>query len=166
MWNYKKQLNDTYEFPYTYDVIKMDGMDRGSQNSIGSAGGTVTLIPDDAVLNDNVVKKIIGTTVSEVDGVLGLRGSVMENITGAFSGNEVTRGITLHTEGSQAEVELKIIVLYGKSIPEIIRSIQQNVHSALLNMAGLNASRIQVDITDVMTREEYEDKYNKGRDSE
>lgn len=116
------------------------------------------MIPEDAVLSNNVIKKIIGTAVSQVDGVLMLRGSVMENIAGAFSDNEITRGITFQREGVVAEAEIRVIAEFGKSIPEIIRGIQRNVHMALLSMAGINATRIQVVITDVMTREEYDEK--------
>lgn len=121
--------------------------------------GTISMIPEDAVLSDSVVKKIIGTAVSQVDGVLMLHGNVRENIAGVFSDNEITRGITFHQDGNTAEVEIKAIAEYGKSIPDIIRNIQQNVHAALLNMAGVNANRIVVDITDVMTKSEYDEKH-------
>lgn len=160
----KQRLNDTYSFPYEYHQVMLGSTDDSIQTTGGGViTSTATLIPEDAVLSDGVIKKIIGTTVSQVEGVLMLRGSVMENITGAFSDNEITRGITYQADGPVAEVEVKVIAEYGKSIPDIIRNIQQNVHSALLNMAGMQTRRIQVDITDVMTREEYDEKYNKNK---
>ena len=125
-----------------------------------NSSNTVTLIPEDAVVEDDVIKKIIGTTTLQVDGVLMLTGGPIAK---AFSSREQTRGITFHRDGEQADVEIRVTALFGKSIPELVGNVQRDVHKALLEMAGINARDIVVNVTDVLTQAEYDEKHGKKR---
>lgn len=112
-----------------------------------------TPVPENAIIDEKVVKKLAGEAMANVDGMLGVKGSIGDWFK---RDDDVTRGITVDMqEGGKVSLCLKVITETGKNIPAVVEAITQNVTDALQNSAGLKVAELNVEVTDTMTREEY-----------
>lgn len=111
-------------------------------------------MPLDMKIDDRAIKRMAGEAIRQVDGVLGLDGSVTDVLKGS---DDATRGIalTLSGDGKTAQMSAKIVAEYGKNIPIIVDAVQEKAAQTLRDMAGLQVEKMEVEVTDVMTREEY-----------
>lgn len=105
-------------------------------------------------IDDKAVKKLVGEAVNGVDGVLDVTGGLSDLLKGD---DDVTRGVsvTVSTD-NRAQVQVRIITEYGKNIPAIVDAVVNRVNESLHNIGGLNVEKVDVEITDTMTREQYE----------
>ena len=117
-----------------------------------------TNLPQDALLiDDAVIEKITGIAAREVNGVLAMKGSLMSGFASSFSGGaNATKGVTATVEGSHASIELKVILEYGASAPEVFEKVKVTVREQVRHMTGLHVNDIQLRVVDVMTRAEYD----------
>lgn len=81
------------------------------------------------------------------------------------SSDDATKGLsaTLSEDGKKVQISAKIITEYGKKIPEIVGTAQNKVAEALQNMAGLTTTKVEIEVADTMTREDYQAKTSKNR---
>ncbi|MGD9559634.1 MAG: Asp23/Gls24 family envelope stress response protein [Oscillospiraceae bacterium] len=133
-------------------------MNEMNMNTQQNAAG----MPNDMKIDDKAIKKMAGEAIGQVEGVLGLEGGIVGMLK---SDDDVTKGlgITLSEDGKTASVSCKIITEYGKNIPEIVGNVQDKVRESLQRMAGLTVDKVEVEVTDTMTREDYQAKTSKGR---
>ena len=119
-------------------------------------------MPQGMKIDDKAVKRMAGEAISQVDGVLGVDGNLADILK---SGDDVTKGlaVTVSGDGKNAQVSAKIITEYGRNIPEIVENVQAKVAESLRIMASLTVDRVEVEITDTMTREDYQAKNSKSR---
>ena len=124
--------------------------------------GAMGTMPHDMKIDDKAIKKMAGEAISQVDGVLGVEGGLTDMLK---SGDDVTKGlsVTMSDDGQKAQVSAKIITEYGKNIPDIVSGVQAKVQDALRSMAGLATDKVEVEVTDTMTREDYQAKNSKNR---
>ena len=117
-----------------------------------------TNIPQDALLvDDAVIEKITGIAAREVPGVLAMKGSLMSGFASSFSGSaNPTKGVTASVEGNAASIELKVILEYGVSAPEVFEKVKATVRQQVHHMTGLVVNDLQMRVVDVMTRSEYD----------
>ena len=59
---------------------------------------------------------------------------------------------------------MQIILEYGKSAPQIFENIKKVVKENVKQMTGLDVVTVNVDVVDVMTREEYKSKKSDNDD--
>ena len=113
-------------------------------------------LPRDARIDDKAIKKIAGEAIAQVVGVLGTAGSFADVL---HPGDEHIRGLSVtFLEGGGVEVGARLITEYGKNIPALVAAVQYKVTEALYSLAGLDAEKVEVEVTDTMTREEYQEK--------
>lgn len=105
-------------------------------------------------IDDKAVKKLVGEAVNGVDGVLDVTGGLTDLLKGD---DDKTRGVsvTVSTD-NRAQVQVRIITEYGKNIPAIVDAVVGRVNESLHDIGGLNVEKVDVEITDTMTREQYE----------
>lgn len=106
------------------------------------------------------IKRIVGEAIDKVDGVLGVAG----NLTDLLKSNaDRTKGlsVTMQENSQQVDIDAKIMTEYGKNIPTIVNALTTNVTEALRTMAGLEVNKLNVEVADTLTREEYNKKYPK-----
>ncbi|MGK0551103.1 Asp23/Gls24 family envelope stress response protein [Enterococcus faecalis] len=118
--------------------------------------------------DDQVIKKIAGIAVSDIPGILGLSGNALTNLTDKFtSGNNPTKGVNAEVGTKQVAIDLDVIGEYGKNISEVFAEATKKVAAAVKNMTGLDMIEFNMNVDDVMTKAEYEDKFeNKKKDDE
>lgn len=107
---------------------------------------------------NSVIEKIASIASSEVEGVLDLQGGVFTGFQERFGSGDLTKGVDANVGEKEAALDIEIIVEYGKSAPKIFEKIKQIVSQQVNLMTGLEVVEVNVNVKDVMTRKEYEQK--------
>ncbi|WP_367334296.1 Asp23/Gls24 family envelope stress response protein, partial [Lentilactobacillus sp.] len=74
--------------------------------------------------DDDVLAKIAGNTVRDVDGVLSLEGNIIDTVTDKFSDEtDPSMGVKVDLDNDDKEVKLSMdaVLEYGKSIPTVFK---------------------------------------------
>lgn len=103
-------------------------------------------------ISNDVVAVIAGVAVSEVPGVAGMAGGFAGGITEVLSGKKnLAKGIKVEVTGSEAKIDVNIIVEYGSRIPDVAFEIQNRVKKAVESMTGLKVEEVNVHVQGVDT---------------
>ncbi|WP_040398612.1 Asp23/Gls24 family envelope stress response protein [Anaerococcus senegalensis] len=115
---------------------------------------------------DKVVAKISRIAVNRVDGILDMKASFFDSVSSVFqsSTEQDTSGVDVEVGEKEAKVNMQIILEYGKSAPRIFEQIKKVVKENVKEMTGLDVVTVNVDVVDVMTREEYRAKNSDSED--
>ena len=115
---------------------------------------------------DKVVAKISRIAVNRVDGILDMKASFFDSVSSVFqsSSEQDTSGVDVEVGEKEAKVNMQIILEYGKSAPRIFEQIKKVVKENVKEMTGLDVVTVNVDVVDVMTREEYRAKNSDSED--
>ena len=115
--------------------------------------------------NDDVIAKIAGMSIQNIDGILSMNGNVFDNLADKIRSKEdITKGIDADVGEKQAALDLEIILEYGKDAHQIFQNILQEVGNQIKRMTGLHVVEINVYISDVMTKKEWQ-KQSKSPDN-
>lgn len=113
------------------------------------------------VIDDGVVEKIASRGANEIDGVLDMKGNVLSMIQEGLGGSDRSKGVDADViDEDNATVELSVIMEYGKSAPEVFDEIKRVVEDDINKMTGLNVAELVVNVVDVMTKDEFDQKRN------
>lgn len=112
---------------------------------------------DTYTFSDAVVEKIAGIAAREMKGVLDLKGGFFTGIAQNFSegAGKPSRGVDVEVGERDVVVSLKMVLEYGAPAPLIFKQLRQNLSKQLEVMTGLNLVELNVEVVDVMTREEF-----------
>ena len=111
-------------------------------------------------IKDGVVAKIAGMAAGEVGGVhMGggasrSAGGLLEGITGSES---TTRGVSVEVGSSEAAIDLKMGIDYGKNILGTVGEVRQKITERVQNITGLKVTELNVTIADVVFAEDGQD---------
>ena len=107
-------------------------------------------------IDGGVVEKIVAMTAREVDGVLQLKGNLINSLPG-LRGSDATKGVSVEMSGDDAcTVNIAVILEYGKSAPRVFQELHDKVAGAIETMTGLKVTAVNVRVTNVLTRAEIE----------
>ena len=114
--------------------------------------------PSDVKLDENpdgsvsfatgVVETIAGLAAQEVEGVASMA-SVSTGFADMFtrkSTRNLTKGVRVDIDGGTVAVDVTIVVEYGSPIPDVAKSIQENVKKAIETMSGLDVRNVDVHV--------------------
>ena len=101
--------------------------------------------------DDKVIQKIIGISLSEVDGLLTVDGGFFSNVAQKLvNTSDVTSGIDVEVGKKQVAVDLDIVAEYGIDISKLYDKIK------VKNMTELEVIEVNVNVVDIKTKEQYE----------
>lgn len=103
----------------------------------------------DFKIADGVLELITGIAVMEIEGVSGLSGSTIENITDFLGKKSLTKGIRVNTEDMQLSVDIHLAVDYGGALQEIAQKAQENVKNILEAMTGIEVKCVNIFIDSI-----------------
>jgi len=92
-----------------------------------------------------VIQVIASISASEVEGVVGMSGGVVEDINQLLGRKNLRKGIKVSL-GEKSKIELSVIVEYGYHLPKVGKQIQERVKTAVETMTGITVEDIIVRI--------------------
>ena len=114
--------------------------------------------PSDVKLDENpdgsvsfatgVVETIAGLAAQEVEGVASMA-SASTGFADMFSrksSRNFTKGVRVDIDGGTVAVDVTIVVEYGSPVPDVAKSIQENVKKAIETMSGLDVRNVDVHV--------------------
>lgn len=119
------------------------------------------------IIEDKVVAKIARIAVNSVDGILEMKGNIADSIGLFFGSNESKNaGVNVEVGEREAKVNLDVIIEYGKNARQMFNDIQRVVGQNVKEMTGLDVVTVNVDVVDVLTKQEYAEKQQKAREDD
>ena len=102
-------------------------------------------------IEDEVIGSIAGVAAREVEGVSSLgASSIRRTIAERIGGPEQrARGVGVEAGRREAILDIDLRVIYGFSIPEIVVKVRQNVARRILELCGLAAKEINIDVVGI-----------------
>lgn len=105
-------------------------------------------------VSDEVIASVAGVAASQVKGVAGMSGGVVDGITKLLSGSQIPKGVKINLTGRNVAIDISVVIEYNIFIPETARNIQENVKRSVENMTGLTVSEVNVFIQGVQIEKE------------
>ena len=123
---------------------------RRGNESLSSELGSTTIA-------DAVVTKIASIAAREVGGVHDLGGGTARTIggitrsvgIGGIGLDERMQGVGVEVGEREAAVDLTVVVEYGESIPEIAKTLRENITRRIEGMTGLTVTEVNVVVNDL-----------------
>lgn len=100
-------------------------------------------------ISEQVVAVIAGIAATEVEGVESLVGNITNEIVAKMGIQNLSRGIRLKMVDDTVFIQITVNIMYGYSILDISRNIQEKVSQAIENMTGLSVAEVNVIVSDV-----------------
>ena len=102
-------------------------------------------------ISSDVIATIAALAATEVEGIDSLQGNITNEIIGKLGIKNVSKGveITFDPSGENVEANIAAVIKYGYSIPEICKTVQDKVKSAIESMVGLGCTNVNIDIVGV-----------------
>ena len=98
---------------------------------------------------NEVVGIIAGIAASEVKGVAGMSGGVVDGIAELLKKKNMSKGVKVEVGEKEAAVDLYVIIEYGAKVPDVAYAVQENVKKAIESMTGLRVVEVNVHIQGV-----------------
>ena len=116
-----------------------------------------TLIKGTVTYADQVIEKMVGHALQHVPGLLSISGGFFTDIKNKLiNSSDVREGINVEVGSKQVATDLKIVVEYGKDIPEIVETMKSIIGTEVKKMTHLEVAEVNVEVVDIKTREEFE----------
>ena len=114
-------------------------------------------IKGELTYEDKVIQKIIGLSLENVSGLLGIDGGFFSNLKEKIvNSDDVTSGVNVEVGKTQVAVDLNVIVEYQKNVPALYSEIREIVSSEVAKMTDLEVVEINVNVVDIKTKEQHE----------
>ena len=122
-------------------------MSRRGNEPLSSELGSTTIA-------DAVVTKIASIAAREVRGVYDLGGGTARAIRGASRSvgvglDERMQGVGVELGEREAAVDLTVVVEYGESIPQIAKTLRENITRRIEGMTGLKVTEVNIAVNDL-----------------
>ena len=103
--------------------------------------------PGKITVSYDAIAVITGTAALEVEGVIGLHGNLVNDVTGKMGRKNLSKGVDVTLEDDNVSIKIDIIVQMGEKIHEVSREVQQKIKTAIETMIGLNVQEVSVTVS-------------------
>ncbi len=101
------------------------------------------------IFADDVVATIAALATNEVEGVSGMSGGVMVDLSERLGRKNITKGVKVEVGTEEVAIDISVNICYGYRIREVCCNIQQSVRDALETMTGLRVVEVNVFVQSV-----------------
>jgi uncharacterized alkaline shock family protein YloU len=101
-----------------------------------------------------VIETIAGISASEIDGIVAMSGGMVDGFAERLGRKNLSKGVAVEVGEQEVAVDLKVIVEYGRDVPEIYKQVVTSVESAIYNMTGLHVVEVNMYVEGVSIKEE------------
>lgn len=103
-------------------------------------------------ISNEVVTKIVALATKEIAGMhemgtLGFGDALTGLAQRAVKSAQNTQGVNVEVGEREAAVDVKVVVEYGVSIPQLAAAIRRNITSRVNAMTGLTVQEVNIDVT-------------------
>lgn len=109
-------------------------------------------------VSKDVVAIIVAMETTKVKGVVGLTAGRKGMSAPLLDKNNLTKGIEVSMNQKEVAITISMVADYTVGIYQTARETQKNVKKAIEMMAGLNVSKVDINVLDVKFKEEPEKK--------
>ncbi|EHO45720.1 alkaline shock protein 23 family protein [Lentilactobacillus kisonensis DSM 19906 = JCM 15041] len=114
---------------------------------------------------NSVIEKIAGLVCRNVDGILSLDGGMISELADRFSkSTDPTKGIDAEVGEKQVALDMEATIEYGADARQIFDEVCTRTQRAIKNYTGLDVIEINLNINDVLTKQEWEQQSNRKKD--
>jgi uncharacterized alkaline shock family protein YloU len=106
-------------------------------------GGKIVFAPD-------VIATIASLATTEVDGISGMSGGVVEELTGKLGKKSYTKGIKIDMDSDTVAVDMTVVVKYGYRLQDVCTKVQKSVKSAIETMTGKKVSMVNISVQSIV----------------
>ena len=107
-------------------------------------------VEGELVIPNEVIAQIVGLTVLECYGVVGMAArSLTQGVAGLLSRERIDQGVAVRREGDALAIDLYVIVEYGLNLAEVAATVRSRVGYELERLTGLRVAAVEVHIEDV-----------------
>lgn len=100
--------------------------------------------------SEDIIANIVGVSTMECYGVVGMASkNATDGLWELIKGENLSKGVKIHSKEDQLFIELFIIVEYGTKISVIANNIIQKIKYNVENYTGLKVSSITVNVQGV-----------------
>lgn len=103
-----------------------------------------------------VLEKIANYSVSNVDGILELKGDLTSNVKNFFSSSDKSEGVSAEVGHKEVALDIEVIAEYGKSLPKAFDKAVDQITKNVESMTGLKVVEVNMTVSDIQTRGDYE----------
>ena len=100
-------------------------------------------------IGDTVIAKIAHMACREVEGVHALGGATSRALSSLRVADTRTQGVTVDLRGDSVDVDLTLVVTYGRSIPEVAQACRERVRDRIEATTGLAVKAVNVVVSDI-----------------
>jgi uncharacterized alkaline shock family protein YloU len=114
----------------------------------GSAPGG-SIADGEFEIGDSVIAKIANMACREVEGVHALGGVTSRALSSLRVADTRTQGVTVDLRGADVDVDITLVVTYGRSIPEVAQACRERVRERIEAATGLVVKAVNVVVSDI-----------------
>ena len=100
-------------------------------------------------IGDTVIAKIAHMACREVEGVHALGGATSRALSSLRVADTRTQGVTVDLRGDSVDVDITLVVTYGRSIPEVAQACREQVRARIEATTGLAVKAVNVVVSDI-----------------
>lgn len=100
-------------------------------------------------ISEEVIAVIAAAAAQEVEGISSLAGGLTGDLAELVAGKKLNRGINIQVDEDKVNIRIAVLVKYGHVIPEVGRTVQESVVSAVENTTGLKVESVNVHVAGV-----------------
>lgn len=97
-------------------------------------------------ISEEVIASIAALAANEVDGVCGLSANIGSDIAEMLGKKNLGKGVKIVFNDDMIAIDCYVVILYGYSVIEVAKNIQDSVTAAVESMTGRQVRSVNVDV--------------------
>lgn len=107
-------------------------------------------ILDSLKISDEVIAAIAGLAAHQVEGIAGMSGTLVEDISAIIGRKSFSKGVRVSRSDGEVALDLYLNVKYGARIPEVAFKVQENVKKSVEGMTDLKVTEVNIHVQGVV----------------